>query len=220
MSADGVVTMMERWLTENLLEDPNRSYTTFEDDDDFMYVFEIWQFWLIVMSLAVLMAAVVFYFSYKHEVCCGIHKKAIRKEADIEQGKRLATKTFEDSQAFDRLPPHLVDHHMNAQSLRKLETETNSSSSSSGTDASETSSSRLSSGSGSKMHSLISTPRCVLCSKAFGIGENVTHSCASDCHHEFHESCLKQYWAKNPDNNGKCPICKQQYVCSGGLDSA
>ncbi|CAB9516532.1 expressed unknown protein [Seminavis robusta] len=57
-------------------------------------------------------------------------------------------------------------------------------------------------------------PRCVLCSKDYEEGENVTHSNNPNCHHEYHENCLYKHWKKVKAHDGKCPVCKtdEQYV--------
>lgn len=58
---------------------------------------------------------------------------------------------------------------------------------------------------------LLSQPRCVLCSKHFAAGDDVTHSNNNpQCNHEYHIECLTSYWAKNKTEN--CPVCKKKYI--------
>lgn len=210
-----------RWLqdvteaTEPPLADATDNFVTFGGDDyyddameeDDYYLLPMWATMILVLVGASIVVGLVFYCSYKHERC--LFKKNFPKdaeEADIEQGKKLATKSFQDSKAFERLPEQVVKEHMEEDVPSSVRT----------TDSAKNSSTRTANTADSMIHSMIAAPRCVLCSKPFEMGENVTHSSA--CHHEYHEACLLKHWGKmekskkTKDQSGKCPVCKVVYV--------
>ena len=54
-----------------------------EDSDDDPYI-PFWLLWTLVVVASLVIAGVIFYFSYKQEICCGIHKKDEEVEGDGE----------------------------------------------------------------------------------------------------------------------------------------
>lgn len=192
---------------------PAASYVTFGGDDYYDDAYEEdelqgWALMLIVIAGAILLVAGIFYCSYKHEMFFFKKKFPQDGPADIEQGKKLATKSFQDSKAFERLPEQVVKEHLAEEEGEGVPPSIRTTSTGSGSTKTAEKT--------TVMHSLVAAPRCVLCSKPFETGENVTHSSA--CHHEFRESCLLNHWGKMEKSkktkhlSGKCPVCKVEYV--------
>jgi predicted Zn-ribbon and HTH transcriptional regulator len=62
-------------------------------------------------------------------------------------------------------------------------------------------------------HLLVSQPRCILCSKVFQEGDDVTHSNNPLCKgHEYHPLCLVKVWETKKCRRGNCPRCQEQYI--------
>ncbi|CAB9531290.1 expressed unknown protein [Seminavis robusta] len=206
-----------------------------EDEEDGSE-FPLWAAMLSLAAFAILLTAVVFYISYKQEWCCGVHNK---KEAeDVEEGetKKIPTKTFQDSTRFERLTPSVAFQEgeeysqtiksegsdslnnidASKQNARASNTTVSSSTSSNSNRASNSiraSTATTRSSNVASIRQSVITPRCVLCSKKYQIGEPVTHSSNPECHHEYHEACLTKHWAKaKGDKKDKCPVCKEVYV--------
>lgn len=59
------------------------------------------------------------------------------------------------------------------------------------------------------LQTLMSQPRCVLCSKAFEDGDQVSHSNNPSCHHEYHTKCITK-WLISKNRN--CPVCKNTFM--------
>lgn len=164
----------------------------------------VWALMLIAIACGVVLVALGIYASHRLGLCSkGRRKREMdQSAAQLEKGKKLATKTFRDASQRDGLPLHELEEHME-HSVR----ENNASSRPSNVSVRPSNASTVSTNSG--LHSMLTVPRCVLCSKQFTAGDPVTHSHA--CHHEYHEPCLLKYWKKQKGEH-KCPVCKVDYV--------
>ena len=123
---------------------------------------------------------------------------------------QVPVKVFNDSTAFDRLPHETLADLQQAISTDSTRTR------SSGSSSIPSSSGHSPPGSPSRSFlQMAMTPRCVLCSKHYEVGEAVTHSSNPQCHHEYHELCLKKHWtsvSKKQTTSDKCPVCKEAYL--------
>lgn len=207
------ISATTRSLQFDMTDEEIAALPLFGTDDDYGIVTESFDpeehlmipAWVLMggaMVGALVIAAVIFYISYRQEWCCGVHAPEEEEDhVDLEKGKKLKTKTFKDSTQFERLSPS---------AMKRLPEDMDES----GKTANSNESSCSGCSSGAKtFEQMASTPRCVLCSKNFTIGENVTHS--PGCHHEFHENCLMKYWTqqkKSKKPSDRCPICKVTYV--------
>lgn len=179
---------------------------TFESewDDDDTYLVEPWGWTLVTVAGAFIIAACIFVATYKYHLCSAKDSTAEENnvgDVDLENGKKIATKVFVGSS-----PPPAEQSPPRNGSVSTNTDHSDSPGMSLGADNQNHNHNH------NHLHNLATAPRCVLCSKAYEVGENVTQSSA--CHHEYHEQCLVKHWKKqsNNDNNGKCPVCKVEYV--------
>lgn len=164
----------------------------------------VWALMLIAIACGMVLVALGVFVCHKLGLCSkGRRKKEMDDQSAVklETGKKLATKTFKDASESNRLPLNELEEHMeHSERITASSRPSNVSSRPSNV-------STVSTNSG--LHSMLTVPRCVLCSKQFTAGDPVTHSHA--CHHEYHEDCLLKYWKKQKGEH-KCPVCKVEYV--------
>ncbi|CAB9500207.1 expressed unknown protein [Seminavis robusta] len=214
-------------------------FVVVEDDDweEDEYELPVWIAMLGVIFISTSIAAFVFYMSYKHELICG--KRSDREDGEEEDqkvaeqlerghGARVSVKKFADEEVpnFYALPEGTG--HTSGASVETEESSLDSGSDGSNNNSNNknenlqsvrtasTVSTRSSASVSRSFAALVTTPRCVLCSKSFADGEDVVHSNNPECHHEYHKTCLVKHWAKAKGGvHGKCPVCKETFHPDG-----